>query len=63
MMRPPVWVAAMPARLYERAVRNRAGGSVGIRNGFRAIHPHRYDAMNAFAVAHDHLGQLEADVI
>ena len=59
----PVRVAAVPACFHERAVGHRARGGIGILNRFRAVHAHGHDAMHAFAVAHDFLGQFEADVV
>jgi len=59
----PIRITAVPARLHQRAVGYGARGGVGIGEIPRAIHSNRDKTRCAFAVAHDHFGQFEADVI
>ena len=58
----PVGVAAVPTGLDERAVRHGPRRGIGIGEGLRAVDPHGDEPRDAFAIAHDHLGQLQADV-
>ena len=59
----PVRVAAMPARLHQRAIGHRAGGGVSVLDCLRAVHAHGHDAMHALTVTDNLLGQFEANVI
>ena len=59
----PVRVAAAPARTYERAVSNRARGRLCFTIVPRAAKVQRNKSRRSFAVAHDHLGQLETHEI
>ena len=40
----------------------RAAASASV-NRLRAVHPHGHDTVNALAVAHNHFGEFQTDVI
>src|SRR6185369_5486212 len=59
---PPVWVAAVPACFHQWAVGYGARRGISLGHGLRSIHPHGHDAVNAFAIAHNHLRKFKTDM-